>query len=227
MELRTLKILAAGALLSAAVSANSAPVLFHGSSDPSLGKTVAQARAEWEASLASFSTDTLNSASSSAPPFTSAAGNTYSETGNGSAISWTGTDILGLRNSASLIQFNVGFQSFVNAVGFDVLDNDGGGMDLLLTDAFTGLVSTFNFTSTPGSGDTEFFGVVFDPTTFISSLRVSGTDPGGVTNWDNFATGIGANVVVDPNNPVSAPGTLFLTALALAALRAFSGARRS
>jgi hypothetical protein len=181
---------------------------------------VAQARAAWQAALVSSSNDTLTGSPGPAP-FTSAAGNTYAQTGNGSTIRATGTDIAGDRESAGRIEFDVTFPSFVNAVGFDVFDNDGGGMNLLLTDAFTNIVTTFNFTSALGSNVTEFFGVVFDPSTFISRLRVSGTDPGGLTNWDNFATGVGSNVVVNPNNPnnqVPVPGSLLLVGLGLAAL---------
>lgn len=99
-------------------------------------------------------------------------------------------------------------------------------MDLLLTDASTGVVSTFQFSSTPGTLNTEFFGVVFDSSTFISALRVSGTDPGGITTWDNFTTGIGQSVVNDPNNPVPAPGSLLLIALGLAAMVGHRRTRR-
>ena len=229
MQIKLAKVVAASALFLWGVASNAAPVRFQGSSDPNLGKTVAQARAEWQAVLATFSTDTLTGAFVT-PPFTSAAGNTYRETGNGSTILGSGTSIEGRRNSAPLIQFDVAFPSFVNAVGFDVFDNDGGGMDLLLTDAFTGVVSTFSFISTAGSGDNEFFGVVFDSATFIRSLRVSGTDPGGSTTWDNFSTGVGQGVVVNPNNPnnpVPIPGTLMLAALGLAAVRATRPAKRA
>lgn len=197
--------------------AYAAPMLFQGSDDPTAAMTPAQARAAWQAQLQSFKNDPLTGVSGPAP-FTSPAGNTYSQTGNGSTIEGTGSAIRGNRSGASKIEFDVTFPSFVNAVGFDVDDNDGGGMDLLLTDAFTGVVSTFNFQSTPGSGDLEFFGVVFDTSTFISKLRVSGTDPGGITTWDNFTTGVGANVVSNPNNPVPIPGTLLLVGLGLAGL---------
>jgi hypothetical protein len=104
------------------------------------------------------------------------------------------------------------FPSAVNAVGFDVHDNDGGVMQLSLTDSTTGLVTTFDFTSVAGSNKTEFFGVIFDSTTFISSLRVSGTDPGGVTSWDNFTTGVGENAVVPE------PTTLAIFALGMIGL---------
>lgn len=225
MQSKKLKFMIASAALSCAFSASAAPLFFQGSSDPSLGKSVAQARADWEAELSSFTNDTLAGISGSVP-FTFTVGNVYTQTGNGSTISAvSGPAIRGSRNGASRIEFLVTFPSFVNAVGFDVFDNDGGGMNLLLTDAFTGVVSTFSFNSTPGSGDTEFFGVVFEPTTFISALQVSGTDPGGITTWDNFATGVGRNVVVNPNNPVPAPGTLLLVTLGLAALTRLRGVR--
>lgn len=215
----TTKLSAACALSMYIAGAYAAPMLFQGSSDPTSSMTTAQARAAWQAQLQSFSNDPLTGTTGSGT-FTSAAGNTYTQTGNGSTISATGVDISGNRGGAPFIQFDITFPTFVNAVGFDVVDNDGGGMDLLLTDAFTNVVTTFNFQSSPGSGDTEFFGVVFDTSTFISRLRVSGTDPGGITNWDNFTTGVGANVVVNPNNPVPIPGTLWLAGLALAALGA-------
>jgi len=216
------KLWAACALSMSIAGAYAAPVLFQGSSNPTVTSplTVAQARTAWQAALVSSSNDPLTGSTGPAP-FTSAAGNTYTQTGNGSTIRATGSDIEGLRNSAPLIQFDITFPSFVNAVGFDVFDNDGGGMDLLLTDAFSGIITTFNFLSVPGSNRTEFFGVVFDPSTFISRLRVSGTDPGGVTAWDNFTTGVGRNVVVNPNNPnnqVPVPGSLLLVGLGLAAL---------
>jgi len=209
------KCISTCAVILAAANVNAVPQLFQGSSDPSSTLTTAEARTAWEAALSSFIIDDLNSVSGFAP-LSSSVGNVYTETGNGSRITGTGSSIKGNRSTASFIQFDVTFTNPVNAVGFDVSDNDGGGMDLLLTDANTGVVSTFNFTSTPGSGDYEFFGVVFDTSTFISSLRVSGTDPGGITYWDNFTTGVGQNAV----NPVdvSEPGTLALFGLSLAAL---------
>ncbi|TVO74261.1 hypothetical protein [Sedimenticola selenatireducens] len=219
MKKNLIRLLGALAVLMAAANANAIPLIFQGSSDPSgaVTMTPAEARTAWEAELQSFQIDTLTGTNSSAP-FTTPAGFTYSETGNGSSISWTGSDVYGRRNSAPFIQFDVTFPSFVNAVGFDVYDNDGGTMDLYLTDAFTNVVTTFSLQSTPGSGDREFFGVVFDTSTFISALRVSGTDPGGITSWDNFTTGVGANVVVNPNNPVPAPAPLLLLGLGLAVM---------
>ncbi|NOQ17582.1 MAG: PEP-CTERM sorting domain-containing protein, partial [Methyloprofundus sp.] len=163
-------------------------------------QTPAEARAAWEAELASFGIDDLNGSFGSTP-FTSTFGNTYSLSGNGSIITSTGSGIQGNRNGASLIQFDVDFTAPVNAVGFDVFDNDGGGMTLALTDSISGAITTFNFNSVSGSNLTEFFGVVFDPTVFIASLLVGGTDPGGITTWDNFTTGVGQNAVVQAPEP--------------------------
>ena len=221
MKHNLLRVLGTCAVLLTAATVNATPLIFQGSSSPSalVPMTPAEARAAWEAELQSFEIDTLTGTPSSAP-FTTPIGYTYSETGNGSTISWDGNEIDGNRSSASFIQFDVTFPSFVNAVGFDVDDNDGGTMDLFLTDAFTGAVTTFSLQSTLGSGHDEFFGVVFDTSTFISALRVSGTDPGGITRWDNFTTGVGANVVVNPNNPVPAPAPLVLLGLGLVALAA-------
>lgn len=217
MKFNLPKVLGTCAVLLAAANAHAMPMIFQGSSSPSIlvPMSPAEARTAWEAQLQSFQIDTLSGAGGSAP-FTTPLGYTYSQTGNGSTISWDGDEIDGRRNSASFIQFDVTFPTFVNAVGFDVDDNDGGTMDLFLTDAFTGVITEFSLQSTLGNGHDEFFGVVFDTSTFISALRVSGTDPGGVTRWDNFTTGVGAGVIVNPNNPVPVPGTLLLLGLGLA-----------
>lgn len=195
------------------VNAN-ASLIFQGSNvlSTAVTQSPAEARAAWEAELRSFGIDDLSGASGSAP-FTSSFGNKFSQTGNGSTITANGSNITGRRHSASLIQFDVLFPNPVNAVGFDVYDNDGGGMQLSLTNSNTGAITTFDFTSVAGSGRTEFFGVIFDSTTFISSLRVSGTDPGGVTTWDNFTTGVGANAVGVPE-----PSTLAIFSLAFLGL---------
>lgn len=193
--------------------------LFQGSNvlSGTVTQTPAQARAAWEAQLSSFDIDDLTGISGNGT-FTSTFGNTFSETGNGSTISTSTSSILGgapairgNRSGATHIEFDVVFPNPVNAVAFDVFDNDGGGMDLLLTDAFTGVVSTFQFNSVPGSSRREFFGVIFDSTTFISALRVSGTDPGGITTWDNFTTGVGQNAV----NPANVPEPSILAIFAL------------
>lgn len=202
-------------LVSLLVTANvNAALIFQGSSTLSatVTQSPAEARAAWEAQLQSFTIDTITGLTGSAP-FTTSVGNVYSQTGNGSFISDGGGNIYGNRSGASLIQFDVDFPNPVNAVGFDVVDNDGGGMLLDLTNTFTGLVESFQFTSVAGSNRTEFFGVIFDTSTFISALRVSGTDPGGITRWDNFTTGVGQNAV----NPsvVPEPSTLAIFALGL------------
>jgi hypothetical protein len=191
-----------------------AGLIFQGSSVQSITvtQTPAEARAAWEAELRSFDIDDLSGASGSGL-FTSSFGNIFSETGNGSSISSNNSNIKGRRNGASLIQFDVLFPNPVNAIGFDVFDNDGGGMQLSLTNAKTGAITSFDFTSVSGSGRTEFFGVIFDSTTFISSLRVAGTDPGGVTSWDNFTTGVGQNA-----SPIPEPTTLAIFALGLMGL---------
>jgi len=220
------KLLLAGATAAALMASNAhAVLLFQGSTTPTadVPMTPSEARAAWEAELASFDIDTLAGANGSGT-FTSALGNTYSETGNGSMISSTGYNVSGNRNNATLIEFNVEFPTWVNAVGFDVYDNDGGGMTLTLTDANTGVETVFDFTSTPGTGRTEFFGVVFDPNTYISALRVGGTDPGGITSWDDFTTGVGINAVTPPPpiSNVNAPATFGLLALSMAAFGARS-----
>lgn len=190
----------------ASSSASQATVItYQGSSVLNNGITMSplQARTAWQGALFSYTIDTIFGATGTGVAgITTAAGNTYKNTGNGSNISINNTSALGAvpaiggsRNGASRISFDVFFSSPVNAVGFDVLDNDGGGMQLILTNAITGVETLFNFTSSSGSGHSEFFGVVFDPTYFVSALRVGGTDPGGITTWDNFTFGIGQQAV--------------------------------
>lgn len=212
-----LKLASLVAVFLITANVHAVPILFQGSSvlSGTVTQSPAQARAAWEAQLQSFGIDTLAGASGGSP-FTSTFGNTYSNSGNGSTITSNGSNIQGLRNGQSLIEFDVLFPNPVNAVGFDVFDNDGGGMRLELTDAISGALTIFDFTSVAGSGRTEFFGVIFEPTTFISALRVGGTDPGGVTSWDNFTTGVGENAVIPPSEgEVSVPSTFALFALGI------------
>ncbi|MCB4437121.1 hypothetical protein LHL20_12890 [Alteromonas sp. McT4-15] len=224
--------------LIASATANASIITFQGSSVQNNGvtMTLAEARAAWEAALYSFTVDTIDGATGTgATGITTAAGNTYSNVGNGSSISISSNSVLGSapaiggdRNSASLISFDVDFASPVNAVGFDVYDNDGGGMQLILTNADTGVETTFDFNSSSGTGHSEFFGIVFDPTVFVSSLRVGGTDPGGITTWDNFSFGIGQQAVdicvQDPSLPqcsaiqASEPASLGVLSLLFAGL---------
>jgi hypothetical protein len=232
------KILFAATMLIAPALSSAAIITFQGANSPTpdVPMTAAEARAAWEQSLFSFTVDTIDGAvGSGAAGITTNAGNIYRDTGNGSQIS-IGTSnslggaptIYGRRNGALLINFDVLFSSPVNAVGFDVLDNDGGGMSLTLTNSVTGLESTFEFDSVAGGNRIEFFGVVFEPDVFVSALEVGGTDPGGITNWDNFSFGVGQQAVdectQDPSLPqcvnvnVSEPTHLSLVLLGFAGL---------
>jgi hypothetical protein len=232
------KIIFAAAMIATPVVSNAAIITFQGSNttSPEVTMTAAEARAAWEQSLFSFTVDTIDGAvGNGTDGIITTAGNTYKNTGNGSSISIGGSSslggaptIFGDRDGASLINFDVDFSTPVNAVGFDVLDNDGGGMSLTLTDSVTGIETVFDFTSVDGSNLVEFFGVVFEPTVFVSALEVGGTDPGGLTNWDNFSFGIGQQAVdvcvQDPTLPqcvnvsVSEPAHLSLVLLGLAGL---------
>lgn len=194
---------------------SAAIITFQGANTPTadVPMTAAEARAAWEQSLFSFTVDTIDGAvGTGATGITTDAGNTYRNTGNGSQISIGSNTslggaptIFGDRSFASLINFDVLFSSPVNAVGFDVLDNDGGGMSLTLTNSVTGVESIFEFDSVAGSGRIEFFGVVFEPDVFVSALEVGGTDPGGITNWDNFSFGIGQQAVDECSQNPSLP----------------------
>jgi len=212
LKLAKVSIFAASCLIANA----QASLIFQGASTLSatVTQTPAEARAAWEAELQSFNIDELTGISGNST-ITSSFGNVFSETGNGSTILSSSNRIRGNRNNANLIQFDVLFPNPVNAVGFDVVDNDGGGMQLSLTNAVTGNITTFDFTSVGGSNRVEFFGVVFDSTTFISSLRMGGTDPGGVTYWDNFTTGVGINAAPET---VPEPSTLAIFALGIIGL---------
>ncbi|MCB5226352.1 PEP-CTERM sorting domain-containing protein [Alishewanella sp. 16-MA] len=236
--MRLIKYLIAAIAISGSTASNAAIITVQGSNVLNNGVTmsVTEARSAWEALLFSHTLDTIIGATGTgANGITTTAGNVYKNIGNGSSISISNSSALGSgpaiggsRNGASRISFDVFFTSPVNAVAFDVYDNDGGGMQLILTDANTGLETLFDFNSTLGSGHSEFFGVVFDPTTFVSSLRVGGTDPGGVTTWDNFSFGIGQQAVdsctLNPNQPqctnvsVSEPVSLALFGFGLAGL---------
>lgn len=209
------RLLSAIAISAVTLSANAA-LIFQGSSSPSgtVTMTPAEARAAWQAELFSFANDPLNNATVlSSGAIRTEFGNEYSEVGNGSTISISGGDLDGRRRGAPLIAFDVVFPTLVNAVGFDVNDNDGGGMTLELTDE-NGQVTVFDLQSTSGNNRDEFFGIVFDANTLITRLRVGGTDPGGVTTWDDFTTGIGqaAQQIIDAN----APATLSIFMLAAA-----------
>lgn len=236
--MKLIKYLLVSVALSVPAVSNAAILTFQGSNVLNNGVTMtpAEARAAWTAQLFSSTVDTIDGASGTgATGIITDAGNQYMNTGNGSSISISSSSSLGgapaiggNRSSASLISFDVLFASPVNAVAFDVLDNDGGGMEMTLTDATTGVETLFSFNSSLGSGHFEFFGVVFEPTVFVSSLRVGGTDPGGITTWDNFSFGIGQAAVdtciQNPNQsqcgnvgnvPVTAPSSLALFGLAL------------
>ncbi|MBT3136923.1 hypothetical protein KL866_17825 [Alteromonas sp. ALT199] len=225
-------------VLIASSVANASIITYQGSNVQNNGitMTLAEARSAWEAALFSFTVDTIDGAVGDGNSgITTTAGNTYSNVGNGSSISIGSNSVLGSspsiygnRSSASLISFDVDFASPVNAVGFDVYDNDGGGMQLVLTNADTGVETTFDFNSSSGSSHSEFFGIVFDPTVFVSSLRVGGTDPGGITTWDNFSFGVGQQAVdicvQDPTLPqcssiqVSEPASIGMLSLLFASL---------
>jgi len=91
--------------------------------------------------------------------------------------------------------------SGANAFGFFGHENDGGQVTVEFSDGST---ITQNLFTAPGSFGNMFFGAT-GTNALIDLVTITTTDPGGISNWDNFV--VGATV------PVPAALPLFLSAL--------------
>lgn len=79
--------------------------------------------------------------------------------------------------------FDWTFAASSDAFGFFGHENDGGTITLMFVD---GSQQILNFGSAGGEFDNLFVGVA-NLSVALSGVMVRSTDPGGITNWDNFS----------------------------------------
>lgn len=160
----------------------------------------------WQSRVSSFSTDNLNGLAGTSTSMTTTAGNSFSTTvASGDTLAATsltsgvvsGTVLTTTRIGATT-DFTWTLAPSSNAFGFFAHDLDGGNLTISFLD---GTVQTYSL-GTPGgtASNSNVFWGISGLSALIASVTISTTDPGGISYWDRFSTGVSRAEVPEPTS---------------------------
>lgn len=198
------------------VGAAGAAVVEDYASSSSSSTPAENAYTAWQTHVTSFSMDNLDGLSGNASTRTSTLGNTFTRTSNATSLSnnnagggigvLQGTVLEVSRNTGSPASFTWTLAPASNAFGFFGYDLDGGVVTVSFVNGTT-QTYTKNTSGNTNQSSNTFWGIS-GLSSLIASVTITSSDPGGISYFDRFVTGVSKSAVPEP-------GSLALVGLAL------------